>query len=100
MVMSARIAACLLCLMMVGASLDGLPDPPIVKPQGNQNNPIFQLHHPTLFLAKSPAWDCLASAPHFWVTFFSIGQTLQNRGPSYASILVRQASDTSPPWFS
>jgi hypothetical protein len=100
MVMRVRIAACLLCLMMVAASLDGLPDPPVVKPRGNQNNLVFQLHYHVLFLAKGHASDCLASAPHFWVSLFSIGQILQNRGPSYALILVRQASDTSPPWFS
>jgi len=100
MVMRVRIAACLLCLMMVGASLDGLPDPPAVKPQGNQINLVFQLHYHVLFLAKNHASDCLASAPHLWVGLFSIGQILQDRGPSYALILVRQASDTSPPWLS
>ncbi|SRR6266403_2808480 len=97
--MTVRITACLLCLMMVGGSLDGLPDPPVVKPRGNQKNLVSQLHYHILFVAKSHASDCLASAPHFRASLFSIGQIFQNRGPSYALILVRQATDTSPPWF-
>jgi hypothetical protein len=100
MVMRVRIAACLLCLMMVGASLDGLFDPPVIKPQGNQNNLVSQLHYHVLFLAKSHASHCAASAPHFRTRLFLIGQIFQNRGPSFALILVRQATDASPPWFS
>jgi len=98
--MTVRIAACLLCLMMVGGSLDGLPYPPAVKPQGNQNNLVRQLHHHVLFVAKSHVSDCLASALHFRASLFSIDQIFQNRGPSYPPILVRQATDTSPPRFS
>jgi hypothetical protein len=86
-VMRVRIVGCLLCLMMIGGSLDGLPDPPVVKPQRNQNNLVPQPHYHVPFAAKSHASNCLASAP-------------QNRGPSYARTLVRQATDTSPPCFS
>lgn len=84
---------------MVAASLDGLPDPPAVKPQGSQNNLVSPLHYHVLFLAKSHASDCLGSVPHFQASLFFIGQIFQNRGPSCALILVRQATDPSPPWF-
>lgn len=96
--MRIQITACLLCLMMVG--VDGLPDPPVAKPQGNQNNLVSQLRYNVLFVPKSHVSDCLASVPHFRASLFSIGQIFQNRGPSYTLTLVRQATDTSPPCFS
>lgn len=98
--MRVRITACLLCLMMVAASLDGLPDPPVVKPQGNQNNLVSPLHFHVPFLAESRASDYLASVPHFRASLPSIGLIFQNRGPSYVLISLRRATDTSPPWFS
>jgi hypothetical protein len=98
--MSAPIAACLLCLLIVGASLDRLPDPPAVKPQGNLNNLVSQLHSHVPFAAKNHASDCPASAPHFQASLFSFGQILEARGPSYDPTFVHQATDTSPPSFS
>src|SRR6267142_6560390 len=97
-IMRIQIAACLLCLMMVGGSLDGLPDPPVVKPQGNQNSLVSQLHYHVPLLAKSHPSDCLASAPHFRASLFLIGQIFPSRGRFRWLILVRQATDTSPPW--
>src|SRR3989442_14710574 len=55
--MSAPIAACLLCLLIVGASLDRLPDPPAVKPQGNLNTLVSQLHSQVPFAARNHASD-------------------------------------------
>ena len=78
----AQIAACLLCLLIVGASLDGLPDPPAVKPQGNRNNLVSQLHFHVPFAAKKHASDCPASAPHIQASLFSFGQIFEARGPS------------------
>jgi hypothetical protein len=99
--MRAQIAACLLCLVIVGASLDGLPDPPAVKPQGNLKNLVSQLHHSHVPpLAKNHASDCPASAPHFQASLFSFGQIFEGRGPSHDPTFVHQATDTSPPSFS
>jgi hypothetical protein len=98
--MRAQIAACLLCLLIVGASLDGLPDPPAVKPQGNLNSLVSQLHSHVPFAANSHASDCSASAPHFQASLFSFGQIFGGRGPTYDPTFVRQATDTSPPCFS
>jgi hypothetical protein len=98
--MRALIAACLLCLLIVGASLDGLPDPPAVKPQGNLKNLVSQLHSQVPFAAKSHASDCPACAPHFQASLFSFGQILERRGPSYDPTFVHQATDTSPPCLS
>jgi hypothetical protein len=96
----AQIAACLLCLLIVGASLDGLPDPPAVKPQGNLNNLVSQLHSHVPFAAKNHASDCPAYAPHLQASLFSFGQIFEDRGPSYNPTFVHQATDTSPPSFS
>ena len=98
--MRAQIAACLLCLLIVGTSLDGLPDPPAVKPEGNLNNLASQPHSHVPFAAKNHASDCLASAPHFQASLFSFRQIFEGRGPSYDPTFVHQATDTSPPCFS
>jgi len=98
--MSAPIAACLLCLLIVGASLDRLPDPPAVKPQDNPNNLVSQLHSHVPFAAKYHASDCPASAPHFQASLFSFGRIFEGRGPFYDPTFVQQATDTSPPSFS
>ena len=98
--MKAQIAACLLCLLIVGASLDGLPDPPAVKPQGSLNNLVSQLHSHLPLSAKNHASDCPTSAPHFQANLFSFGQIFEGRGPSHDPTFVHQATDTSPPCFS
>jgi hypothetical protein len=98
--MRAQIAACLLCLLIVGASLDGLPDPPAVNPRGNLNTLASQLHSHVPFAVKNDASDCSASAPHFQASLFSFGQIFEDRGPTYDPIFVHQATDTSPPRFS
>ena len=98
--MKAQIAACLLCLLVVGSFLDGLPDPPAVKPQSNPNNLVSPLHHHIPVTAKSHASDYLAGALHFQARFFSLGQVSESSGPSHRLTFVRQATDISPPWFS
>lgn len=98
--MRAKIAACLLCLLIVGASLDGLPDPPAIRLQGNLNNLVSQLHHHAPFAAKKHASDCPAYAPNFQASLFSFGQIFEGRGPSYDRTFVHQATDSSPPCFS
>jgi hypothetical protein len=95
-----QIAACLLCLLIVGASLDGMPDPPAVKLQGSLNNQVSQLHSHVPFAAKNHAPDCPTSAPHFQANLFSFGRIFEGRGPSYDPNFVYQATDTSPPCFS
>jgi hypothetical protein len=98
--MKAQIAACLLCLLIVGAFLDGLPDPPAVKPQCSRNNLVCALHHHVLVTSKSHVSDCVARGPHFQASFFLFGQVSESSGPSHRLTFVRQATDTSPPWFS
>jgi hypothetical protein len=98
--MRGRIAACLLCLLIVGASLDGLPDPPAVKPQGNLNNLVSQLYSHVPFAANNHASDCSVSAPHFQASLVSFERMFEGRGPFYDPTFVHQATDTSPPCFS
>lgn len=98
--MRAQIAACFLCLVIVGASLDRLPDPPAVKPQRNLKNLVPQLHSHLPLAAKNHASDYSASARHFQARLFSFGQIFEGRGPSYDPTVVHQATDTSPPAFS
>ena len=98
--MKVQIAACLLCLMIAGGSLDGLPDPPAVKPQRNQNNLVSRLDYHAPAAAKQHALDCLACAAHFQASVFSFDQIFESGSPSSKLTFVRQATDTSPPCVS
>jgi hypothetical protein len=85
--------------MIVGASLDRLPDPPAVKPHGNRNNLVSRFDYRAAVTAN-PVSDCAAAAPHFQDNFFSFRQIFAGTGPSHKLDSVRQATDTSPPYFS
>lgn len=98
--MRVQIAACLLCMMIVGGFLDSLPDPPAVRPQRNQNNLVSQLDYDVRPAAMNRASDCVTGAPHFQASFFSFGQIFESSGTSHKLAFVRQATDTSPPCFS
>src|SRR6266550_8116649 len=86
-----QITACFLCLLIVG-SLDGLPDPPAVKPQGNQSRLVFQADHHAPVAANDRALDCVACGPHVQARLLS-GQVIENRGPSFNLTFVRRAAD-------
>ena len=98
--MRAQIAACLLCLVILGGSLDTLPDPPAVRPQRNQGSLASQRDYHVGVVAEHHALDGLTRASHFQAGSFSFGQIFERRGPSYEPAFVGQAADTSPPRFS
>lgn len=97
--MRVQIAACLLCVMVVGGSLDSLPDPPAVRPQHDQNNLISQRDYHVPLAAESHASDFLTCAPHLHAEFSSIGKVFEGGDSSHKFAFVRQATDTSPPCF-
>jgi hypothetical protein len=92
-----QITACLLCLLIVGGSLDGLPDPPAVKPQGNQSKLVSQTDHHAPVAANDHALDCVACGPHVQAMLLLSGQFLESRGPFFRLTFVRRAADSSPP---
>src|SRR6266481_8604128 len=83
-----QITACLLCLLIVGGSLDGLPDPPAVKPQGNQSKLVSQADHHALVAANDHALDCAACRTHVQARLFLSGQVLVSRGPFFKLTFV------------
>ena len=91
-----QITACLLCLLIVGGSLDGLPDPPAVKPQGNQTKLVSQADHQPV-AANDDALDCVACGPHVQAMLLLSSQFLESRGRSFKLTFVRRAADSSPP---
>jgi hypothetical protein len=97
-IMRVQIAASLLCLMIVGGSLDSLPDPPAVKPQSNHNNLVSQLDYHASLAAKNQASACL-TCPHLQATVFSFGPIFESSGPSHKLAFVRHATDISPPFL-
>ncbi len=98
--MKVQIAPCLLCMMIVGGTLDRLPDPPAIKPQRNQTNLVTHFADREPVAAKNHASDCLPRLPHFQGSLLSFGQTREGKSPSCSLSSVRQATDTSPPCFS
>jgi hypothetical protein len=92
-----QITACLLCLLIVGGSLDGLPDPPAVKPQGNQSKLVSQADHHAPVAANHAALNCVACGPHVRAMLLLSSQFLESRGPSFKLTFVRRAADSSPP---
>jgi hypothetical protein len=92
-----QITACLLCLLIVGGSLDGLPDPPAVKPQGNQSKLVSQADHHAPVAANDDVLNCVACGLHVQAMFLLSGQFLESRGPSFKLTFVRRAADSSPP---
>jgi len=95
-----RSAACLLCLLIVGGSLDGLPDPPAVKPQGNQSKLVSQADHHAPVAVNDHALDCVACGPHVQARLVLSGQFLETGGPFFNLTFVRRAADSSPPCYS
>ena len=98
--MKVQIAACLLCLIIIGGSLDSLLDSPAMKPRRNQNNLVSRLDYHVPVAAKQYVLDCLTCATQFRASLFSFDQIFESGGPSNKLTLVRQATDTSPPCFS
>jgi hypothetical protein len=95
-----RITAFLLCLLIVGGSLDGLPDPPAVKPQGNQSKLVSQADHHAPVAVNDHALDCVACGPHVQARLVLSGQFLETGGPFFNLTFVRRAADSSPPCYS
>src|ERR1700759_1235600 len=71
-----KILTCLLCLFIVGAALDSLPDPPAIKPLSIQKNSTFQLAHIPVSTSAKPGFDCFSYRLQLHVNFISAIQSL------------------------
>jgi hypothetical protein len=92
-----RIAACLLCLFIVAAALDSLPDPPAVKPH-RSGIALVSLPHQHLSAAvKNTVVDCVSCVPHFQESLFSLSEIFESRRPFFRLEFVQRAIDISPP---
>jgi hypothetical protein len=91
-----RILACLLCLIVVGAALDRLPDPPVVNPSSVQKYPISRHTQSPVLATTKLTSDCLSCSLQLHTDFIPTTQTLENLSFP-AEPLVFHAADTSPP---
>lgn|SRR5579872_2898303 len=91
-----KIVTCLLCLVVVGAALDKLPDPPAIKPSGIQKNPIFQLVHIPVSAITNLASDCFSCRLQLQTGFIPATQ-VSDCATFLAEPFVLQAADASPP---
>ena len=90
----AQLAACFLCLLLVGISLDGLPDPPAVKPTGNLSGLVALLHTYVTLAASNHVREYSGSVLHFQANL-----VFEDEEPPFGLIVVSQATDASPPVF-
>jgi len=84
---------------MVGASLDGVPDPPAVKPQRNQNNLVSGWRHMPV-ASNEARIGLLGSRSHFQPGCFSFDQIFDGRGLPTTLPLCVKRQIASPPCFS
>jgi len=95
--MKLRLAACLLCVIIVAVSLDSLPDPPAVNPHGS-GIALTSLPYQHLSAAvKNNVLDYVSCVPHFQVSLFSLSEIFESRRPSFKLEFVQRAIDISPP---
>jgi hypothetical protein len=92
-----RIAACVLCLVIVAVALDSLPDPPAVKPHGRGIALVSLPHQHLSAEVKNNVVDCVSRVPHFQASLFSLGEIFESRRPFFRLEFVQRAIDISPP---
>jgi hypothetical protein len=96
-----QILACSLCLLMVSALLDRFPDPPAVTKQSIQSV-VPPVHHGAPLTGARADWVVFARI--FWLDANSpaASRLAEERPPSQRIFinLLRNASDTSPPFLS
>jgi hypothetical protein len=91
-----KILTCLLCLVVVGAALDSLPDPPAIKPPGIQKNPTSQLILiPVSAITKFDS-DYFSCRLQLQPDFIPATQ-VSDCAAFLAEPFVLQAADASPP---
>src|ERR1700730_5488635 len=95
--MKLRCVAWLLVLIIVGVSLDSLPDPPAIKSHAGDSQIILSLSNRGPVTRHSlPLCSCnhISRNNVGWV---SIRQRFDSNGPFSPLIPVHQSSDSSPP---
>ena len=92
-----RIAACLLFLAFLSASLDRIADPPAVNPHGSQALALSLSHPPETVWPHNcdrMGWVLGIHTESGWI---DITPTAKSRNPNRRPTVVRQAGDPSPP---
>jgi hypothetical protein len=94
-----RIVAALLCLLIIGATLDTVPDPPAVT-QRVQHALISQAKQHAQPAPIVAASVCLICVSYVEAKSFFAGQALEATYRARKIASVPQAADSSPPSFS
>jgi hypothetical protein len=97
--MSVQFATLLFCLVVVGGSLERLPEAPAVKPSESANTVVSQLQHQEPASSRHQPLDCLSPTPHLELSRVSHGQIFENSNLAHELTVLRQATDRSPPLF-
>jgi hypothetical protein len=88
----------LLCILILAASLDKLPDPPALQPGRGDARAFCLDHHGEGSVDKDCACPrCCALILLSLVQGFGFEQVFETDPPGHYVILMRQASDSSPP---
>ena len=97
-----KFVACLICLLLLVAAVDTIPDPPAISPPSGHSSGVSALHvrGPLTLLEKE--WFCAWNSPRrTQIVFFSISVAFDNEPLDICPLpLVYHATDASPPDFS
>ena len=97
-----KYAVYLICLLVIVAAVDTIPDPPAINPPNNHSIGISALHvRGPLTLLEKEWFVASSSLQGDHLNWFAFKLGLDDRPVGVCTLpLVRLASDTSPPVFS
>lgn len=95
--MGIRLAALLLCVVLVATFVDALPDPPAINPPRVENHARLSVYSHRAASAVLLSNGFLFARPVFLICI-SLLPSFEPRGPfRWSLVLVRHATDVSPP---
>jgi len=93
-------ATVLLCVVVLAASVDTLPDPPALKPFRSEAKASCLDPHFDGYCKEDGKCTGVAFTAAYVVQWFDFGYVFESANPTRGTSWVRQASDSSPPNFS
>ena len=94
-----KYAVTLICLLVLVAAIDSIPDPPAINPPSSHGSGISALHVRGPFTLLEKEWLVASSSPpRIQVNWFSSRLAFDNKPLVVSPLpLIHHATDTSPP---
>jgi hypothetical protein len=97
-----RTAIWLICLLLLVAAIDTIPDPPAINPPTSHSCGVSAVHIQAASTLLEKEWFAAASPPRrFLIDWYLLRSTFENLPSGVCPLLlVHFAADPSPPCFS